>query len=166
MGRKKYTILRTPYGYLGAVYTAKGVAGVVFPEASAKSVKDEVIGNFGDAVRDDVKGSRYRDHLKKYFAGRPSRTSVKLDMEGVSDFDRSVYEAVRTVPFGQTHTYRWIAEKVGGSSKCRAVGQALSRNRYMILVPCHRIVGKEGLGGFSGGMKLKIDLLRLEGRVL
>ena len=68
---------------------------------------------------------------------------------------------VAQIPYGETRSYSWVAERVGSSP--RAVGQALARNPYPLLIPCHRVVGKDGaLGGYTGGQELKMKLLELE----
>ena len=85
-----------------------------------------------------------------------------LDLSGATGFQRRVWGVVAAIPYGETRTYSWVAQQVGGSP--RAVGQALARNPYPLLIPCHRVVAKKGLGGFtgSGGQDLKRSLLELE----
>lgn len=92
-----------------------------------------------------------------------------LDQSQWSEFQQSVYRAISQVPHGETRTYGWVAKKIRKISACRAVGQALKRNPFPILIPCHRIVGNETLGGFMGTddpshpeMHLKKGLLRIE----
>jgi methylated-DNA-[protein]-cysteine S-methyltransferase len=92
---------------------------------------------------------------------------VRLDMEQTPPFERSVYERARTIPPGQTRTYGELARDLGGPpGSARAVGQALGRNPFAIVVPCHRVLAAGGaLGGFSarGGVKTKQRLLAIEG---
>lgn len=73
-----------------------------------------------------------------------------IDMSTVSDFQKRVYEAVLAIPHGETRTYAWVAKKIGKPLAARAVGQALRRNPFPILVPCHRVVSDKSLGGFMG----------------
>ncbi len=91
---------------------------------------------------------------------------VALDMEGVADFDRKVYEVARTIAPGETMSYGAIAARLGDPGAARGVGQALGRNPFAIVVPCHRVVTADGgLGGFSaaGGSATKRRMLEIEG---
>ncbi|MDD4179040.1 MAG: MGMT family protein [Candidatus Margulisbacteria bacterium] len=73
-----------------------------------------------------------------------------------------VYEVVYNIPVGQVRTYGWVAKQIGKPGAARAVGNALNKNPFPIIVPCHRVVAKNGLGGYSGGIKLKRKLLESE----
>ena len=86
-----------------------------------------------------------------------------LDWTGVPPFHRRVYERVHAIPRGQTLTYGGVARAVGSPGAARAVGQAMARNPFPLIVPCHRVVAANNLGGFGGGLALKRRLLRLEG---
>ena len=81
----------------------------------------------------------------------------------MTEFERKVYAIVKGIPKGQVRTYRWVAEQIGNPKAARAVGNALNKNPYPIIVPCHRVVAKNGLGGFSKGIEAKKKLLRGEG---
>ncbi|HQP91506.1 MAG TPA: MGMT family protein [Candidatus Omnitrophota bacterium] len=81
----------------------------------------------------------------------------------ITEFEKKVYEAVRLIPKGQTRSYKWVAEKIGRPKAARAVGNALNKNPFAPVVPCHRVIKSDGsLGGFNGGLKKKIKLLREE----
>jgi methylated-DNA-[protein]-cysteine S-methyltransferase len=91
--------------------------------------------------------------------------SVELDMSGVPPFHRRVYQLIRTIPPGETMSYGEVATLLGSPGAARAVGQALRRNPFALVVPCHRVVAAGGrLGGFSanGGLATKVRLLALE----
>lgn len=97
---------------------------------------------------------------------RRDLSSLRLDMEGVEDFRRRVYEAARGVPSGQTVTYGELARRVGEPSGGQAVGVAMARNPWPVIVPCHRVLPADGsLGGFSapGGVAIKRLMLEIEG---
>ena len=100
-------------------------------------------------------------------AGEPNDLSeVVLDLEGVPDFNRRVYDIARTIPPGKTMSYGDIAKKLGGIARSRDVGQALGRNPCPIVVPCHRVLAAGGKpGGFSanGGVVTKLKMLAIEG---
>jgi methylated-DNA-[protein]-cysteine S-methyltransferase len=88
-----------------------------------------------------------------------------LDLFGVTDFQRRVWNAMRKIPYGETRSYKWLAQKVGDSRKARAVGQACGSNPLPILIPCHRVIREDGgLGGFSAGLHIKRKLLKLESK--
>jgi methylated-DNA-[protein]-cysteine S-methyltransferase len=99
----------------------------------------------------------------QYFAGRQRKFSVPLDLTGWSPFARRVWRVTARIPFGQTRSYAWVADRVGGPNFARAVGGALGSNPIPIIVPCHRVIGARGtLGGFTGGLWLKRWLLEFE----
>jgi len=102
--------------------------------------------------------------LNDYFRGVPVRFDVPLSLRGVSHFERLVWTAARRIPYGAVQTYGWIASKIGKPQAARAVGGALARNPFALVVPCHRIVGSNGkLAGFGAGLAWKQALLNLEG---
>ncbi|HME46802.1 methylated-DNA--[protein]-cysteine S-methyltransferase [Mycobacterium sp.] len=103
------------------------------------------------------------EQLAAYFAGE--RTSFDLDLElGGTEFQRRVWSALQTIPYGETRSYRDIAAQVGAPSAFRAVGLANGRNPIGIIVPCHRVIGAGGsLTGYGGGLDRKRLLLELEG---
>ncbi|NPA57522.1 MAG: methylated-DNA--[protein]-cysteine S-methyltransferase [Epsilonproteobacteria bacterium] len=101
-----------------------------------------------------------RHWLRSYFAGKAPEWVPPLRFP--TPFLASVSEAVMEIPFGQRATYSDIARAVGRPRGYQAVGQALSRNPYMIIVPCHRVVGKRGVGGYGYGVEVKRKLLEFE----
>lgn len=95
--------------------------------------------------------------------GIPDYSQVILDPAIGADFHRRVWDVARTVPYGETRSYKWLAEQVGSPRAYRAAAQAMAKNRFPLIVPCHRIIASDGsLGGFSGGLDLKRTLLALE----
>ncbi len=100
--------------------------------------------------------------LDDYFAGRSTRFDLPLAFRG-TDFQRRVWAALLTIPFGETRSYAEIARQIGRPDACRAVGAANGRNPISIVAPCHRVVGSSGaLTGFAGGLAAKAYLLSLE----
>jgi len=83
----------------------------------------------------------------------------------ITEFEKKVYAACQTVPYGETRTYAWIAQKIGRPRACRAVGNALHKNPFAPAVPCHRVIRSDGtIGGFAAGTAKKIRLLGAEKR--
>jgi methylated-DNA-[protein]-cysteine S-methyltransferase len=116
------------------------------------------------AGRDEALEGRLRRDFRAYFRGEPVIFDYPLDLDAYTAFQQAVWAAMREIPYGQTRSYRWIAERIGKPGAARAVGNACGRNPLPIIQPCHRVVGSKGrLGGFSGGLDLKKALLRLEG---
>ncbi len=99
--------------------------------------------------------------LEAYFEGRQHNLSFPLFIWG-STFEKRVWEIVSQIPYGEVRTYGWVAQKLGKIQASRAVGRALASNPLPIFIPCHRIVARQGLGGFSQGLEIKIFLLELE----
>jgi len=100
--------------------------------------------------------------LNAYFAGSLKKFSVKLAFTG-TEFQKKVWNALVTIPFGETRSYAQIAKQIGHPSAVRAVGAANGKNPISIIAPCHRVIGSNGkLTGFAGGLKAKALLLELE----
>ncbi len=99
--------------------------------------------------------------LEEYFRGERTEFSCDIDLSGLSDFTRRVLDETRKIKYGTTITYSELAHRVG-SKAVRAVGSALSRNPIPIIIPCHRVVSKNGIGGYSSGVDVKRKLLELE----
>ncbi|MDY6966568.1 MAG: methylated-DNA--[protein]-cysteine S-methyltransferase [Halobacteriota archaeon] len=105
--------------------------------------------------------------LKRYFEGLTvDFTRYNVNLSGLSDFERTILNETRAIPYGATTTYSELAEKVGRKKAARAVGNALGKNPLPIVIPCHRVVGKHGIGGYSSGKDIKEKLLKLEGVLL
>ncbi len=100
--------------------------------------------------------------LAEYFAGKRVKFELELDFAG-TDFQKKVWQALLTIPFGETRSYSDIAHQIGNEKAVRAVGAANGRNPISIIAPCHRVIGMNGtLTGFAGGLDAKKILLKLE----
>ena len=102
--------------------------------------------------------------LERYFDGEMTSFPDALDLKG-TDFQKSVWETARTIPWGETRSYSWIAREIGRPRAARAVGQAMRANPAPIIVPCHRVIGEQGdLRGYGGpdGIGMKRELLEIE----
>lgn len=100
--------------------------------------------------------------LNEYFAGKRQIFDLPLDFSG-TEFQQKVWQALLTIPFGETRSYKQIAEQIGNVKAVRAVGAANGKNPISIIAPCHRVVGTNGkLVGFAGGLENKDILLKIE----
>lgn len=163
-------LFETAIGVCGISWTERGITAVQLP-----------------AAREDLTWARLRRHARSarelpappqvasaidgitaVLAGEAADLSqIELDLAGVEPFDRRVADIARTIPAGETLTYGEIATRIGAPGEAREVGAALGRNRFPIIVPCHRVVAANGkLGGFSGpgGPRTKLRLLEIERR--
>ncbi|MBS4210398.1 methylated-DNA--[protein]-cysteine S-methyltransferase [Bacillus sp. FJAT-50079] len=105
----------------------------------------------------------YVHELREYFEGRRKAITLPIDIKGTA-FQHAVWEALKQIPYGQTHSYSDIAERIQKPKAVRAVGSAIGANPVLIAVPCHRVIGKNGsLTGFRAGIEMKEYLLKLEG---
>jgi methylated-DNA-[protein]-cysteine S-methyltransferase len=113
-------------------------------------------------VQDDVKLQPYATELAEYFRGQRKTFTLPVDLYG-TPFQLSVWNALREIPYGRTYSYSEIANLIQKSDAVRAVGTAIGANPALIIVPCHRIIGKNGtLTGYRGGLEMKKQLLQLE----
>ena len=100
--------------------------------------------------------------LTDYFTGKRKEFTLPLDLQG-TEFQLRTWKALQDIPYGETRTYKQIAEVIGCPKGCRAVGLANNRNPIAIIIPCHRVIGTNGsLTGYAGGLDIKEQLLRLE----
>ena len=157
------TIVRThytsPMGGMIVAATDKGLAGVWFegqkhlPGFDAWPVNDQ-----HPMLRTAVQ------QLGEYFAGKRTQFDLPLDLQGGTQFQQSVWQALLRIPAGGTTSYGDISERIGKPAAVRAVGAAVGRNPVSIVVPCHRVLGRDGsLTGYAGGLERKSALLQLEG---
>ena len=113
----------------------------------------------GRAFQTLVKAER---ELKEYFSGKRKKFSVPLNAQGTA-FQKSVWNQLSKIPYGETVSYRDIAIKIKNKKAVRAVGTANGKNPFCIIIPCHRVIAADGsLGGYSGGIQFKKKLLALE----
>lgn len=116
-----------------------------------------------DLVEDAEKLTPYIQQFHEYFEGTRSHFDLPFFYQG-TPFQESIWQALQNIPYGETCSYSDIAQRINNPKAVRAVGGAIGSNPIMIVVPCHRVLGKDGsLTGFSGGLELKKLLLKIEG---
>ena len=150
--------LETPIGPLTITATKKAVTAIRFgtqvPEGSTPCTGAEATPLLRKAA----------EEIGDYFAGSRRKFTLPLAPEG-TPFQQKVWKALRTIPYGETRTYKEIAIQIGHNQSFRAVGMASNRNPIAIVVPCHRVIGYDGkLTGYAGGLDVKEQLLALEKR--
>jgi len=159
----KFATVNTKYGWVAMGGSEAGLALLTLPKSSRKTALSEIKELAADAGEDTSVFSDLPNRLQRYFNGEKILFTDRLDLSGATTFQRAVWKATLSIPYGETRTYAWVAQQMGKPRALRAVGKALARNPLPIIVPCHRVIASSGnLGGFSGGLALKKRLLELE----
>jgi len=171
MRAEGFTLFETAIGACGIAWGARGVVGVQLPESGPAATRKRLERRFPGVSETSAPPpavERARDAITALLDGGPADlSSIVLDMEGLPAFHRRVYEAARLIPPGATRTYGEVAAGIGAPGAARAVGQALGRNPFAVVVPCHRVLAAGGrTGGFSasGGVSTKLRMLAIERR--
>ncbi len=148
---------------------SKKQTGIIFSKLLECYVYVEVSGDGVKSVdfrrSGELKKLPITDDLTLYFSGKPV-DFLKYDvcLEGFTPFEQAVLNEVRKIPYGNRTTYAELAERVGNPRAARAVGNALSKNPVPIVIPCHRVVSKDNIGGYSQDIEIKKRLLKIECR--
>ena len=172
MTGQNFAIFDTSIGRCGIVWGLRGINAVQLPMGSEDKTRTRIHQRHGEIAETPPPAEVQRaiDGIVELLAGKPNDLAdVVLDLEGVPEFNRGVYDIARTIPPGQTLTYGDIAKRLGGVELSRDVGQALGHNPCPIVVPCHRVLAAGGKpGGFSanGGVTTKLKMLAIEGAVV
>jgi O-6-methylguanine DNA methyltransferase len=153
----KASVVLTALGYVAFSYSAIGIYSTTLPkESSEKALK--AIGNIAVQGHPIFEGA-----IKKFIEGR-QKADIKLDTTGIGEFDLKVFSSLKKVKRGTVISYGKLSENAGVEKAARAVGNALNRNRHPLIIPCHRVIKKDGsIGGFAGGVRVKKALLGNEG---
>jgi len=172
MSGHSFAIFDTSIGRCGIAWGPRGINSVQLPMGSEDKTRARIRQRHGDLAEapPPAEVQRAIDGIVELLTGKPNDLAdVVLDLDGVPEFNRGVYDIARRIPPGQTLTYGDIARKLGGVELSRDVGQALGRNPCPIVVPCHRVLAAGGKpGGFSanGGVVTKLKMLAIEGAVV
>lgn len=165
-----YSTFRTRWGWFGLCGNDRGLIRTCLPWKEKQVVEESLLENVDNPTADPGYLKPLQDFVITYFEGSYadfSRVSVCLD--GFTDFQRKVLSALQKVKYGKSITYAKLAEKAGSPKAVRAIGQVMARNPLPLIVPCHRVIRKDGsLGGFSaiGGIDIKKKMLALESTIL
>ncbi|WP_180103953.1 methylated-DNA--[protein]-cysteine S-methyltransferase [Acinetobacter sp. YH12134] len=153
-----FMYMPSPVGRLKLVATDSALVAVIWDNENPKRVRQaELVEQLDHPILLDA-----QQQLNEYFQGQRQTFELPLDFEG-TEFQKKVWQALLNIPFGETRSYRQIAEQVGSPKAVRAVGAANGQNPISIIAPCHRVIGSSGkLVGFAGGLDNKEILLKLE----
>jgi O-6-methylguanine DNA methyltransferase len=154
------------WGWIGLAASERGLRLLTLPVAGRDVALDAVRREYPDTqfVSEDAFLLEVARQVRAYLAGELSEFTVALDLRGQTSFALAVWAVAGCISYGQTRTYRWIADQVGdGPGAYQAVGAALGANPVPLIIPCHRVLGSDGsLHGYAGGLGMKARLLALE----
>ncbi|NQW22693.1 MAG: methylated-DNA--[protein]-cysteine S-methyltransferase [SAR202 cluster bacterium] len=160
----KYHLVELPMGWIALLAGADGLK-----RASLKPSPQETIEDLGadldGAVDEPDSFTQVEACLRRYADGdMTALNQIDLDLSGVTPFFRAAWNACRSIPAGETRSYAWLAAEAGSPLAMRAAGQAMARNRFSLVIPCHRVIASDGgLGGYGGGgLGVKARLLQME----
>ncbi len=169
MNDSGFALFETALGHCGIAWAGKGIVGTLLPESDPAATRARLVRRFGDAhetAPPEMVHRAMRDIAAHLGGARIDYASLILDFDRVGAWEAGVYRAAQAIPHGETLTYGVLAVALGEPGAAQAVGQALGRNPWPIIVPCHRITAADGrTGGFSapGGAVTKLRLLEIEG---
>ncbi|MEN0038045.1 MAG: methylated-DNA--[protein]-cysteine S-methyltransferase [Cellvibrio sp.] len=153
-----HLIIPSPVGQLTLIANDKGLAAVLWENEDPKRVGIDK----GDRSDDFPLLLKTAQQLNEYFNGTRKVFELPLDFHG-TEFQQQVWQALLTIPYGETRSYLQIAQQINNEKSVRAVGAANGKNPISIIAPCHRVIGSSGkLTGFAGGLEAKAFLLQLE----
>ena len=164
-----FALFETAIGACGIAWRHEAIVGLQLPEATRSAAYARLRRRYPDLAQAEPPPAIAAaiGRVTAFLAGAGDDfADLPLDLGAAGEFDRAVYRETRAIPAGSTSTYGAIAARLGDPSHARAVGQALGRNPWPIVVPCHRVTGADGkVGGFSapGGRATKLRLLEIEG---
>ena len=161
-----YSVFKTRWGWTGVVQGENGVKNIILPHPFRQEVEEIIAQRFPNAQQDDAALESLTKTFDDYFKGKKIFPSLPIDWSGNTEFSKKVLTATQNIPRGEVRTYKWLGIYLGKPRSFRAIGNALRRNPFPIVVPCHRVICSDGsLGGFSApsGVSLKRKLLEMEG---
>lgn len=157
-------VCQVSWGWVGFAWSERGLVRTTLPQPTEEEARRQLPrgGETWQPSGLDVAG--FADKLRRYFTGEAVALDEALDPRVGTDFQRRVWGVTRAIPRGETRSYSEVAREAGSRGAARAVGQAMARNPWPVVVPCHRVVGRDGqLTGFGGGITMKERILLMEG---
>lgn len=162
-----YATVASPLGDLLLIASRRGLARLRYPDGDSDSALEELAVRRSPRIIESAAATDpWRREIDEYFAGTRRRFEAPLDWQEITGFRRRVLRATVAVPYGEASDYKSIAGAAGSPAGARAAGNALGANPLPIVIPCHRVLHRDGgLGGYTGGLDRKRVLLALEGAV-
>ena len=162
--KMRYALIETERGWMGILGSEAGLRCIILPQASPEAALSALGARSIGATCDTSFFGDLPYRLRQYLDGEVVSFADKVDLSGATPFQARVWQIARSIPYGETRSYAWVAQQAGMPQAARAVGQALGRNPLPIVVPCHRVIGVKGeLRGFNYGLGMKRCLLEIEG---
>ena len=159
-----YHLVELPMGWMVLLSGDRGLKGASLKPSPQEAIED--VGTALDGAEDDSKVfGDIVQCLHRYSKGEmDALDEIELDLSGVTPFFSSAWKACRSIPPGETRSYAWLAAEAGSPLAIRAAGQSMARNRFSLIIPCHRVIASDGgLGGYGGGgLRVKARLLQME----
>lgn len=158
-----YDGISSPVGEIWIASSEQGLVKIDFPSSEEHFLTDLRKFTPSKPIRDARKFAIIERMLEEYFRGEKVSFDIPLDLRG-TEFQKEVWRAIYKIPYGRLSSYSRVAEEIGRPRAVRAVGKAVGANPLPIVIPCHRIIRADGsLGGYGGGIDLKLYLLSIEG---
>jgi len=164
VSKDRHYMFETPVGWVALLGSNKGLRRLSL-KPTPEEAMDDLGGLSEEATLDQDWFLPVQKGVERYLEGDPrALDDIELDLEQTPRFFRAAWDACREIPAGETRSYAWLAAQAGSPLAVRAAGQAMARNRWPLIVPCHRVIGSNGgLHGYgAGGLKVKAQLLEME----
>jgi methylated-DNA-[protein]-cysteine S-methyltransferase len=162
----EWTAFETQWGWVAVAVSGEGVVRSALPVQEVADLHEEFRAAFGPPTTDSEQSPLLRqtqEELQAYYEGKVMAFTVPLDPGVGTPFQHQVWQELRRLPRGQVTTYGELARRIGKPRSARGVGQAMARNSFPPIVPCHRVIGSDGtLVGFGGGLWMKQAMLQME----
>lgn len=159
-----FDTIHSPIGCLSIIFTDKGIGRIEIGRDPKHPPAVQMTGHASNTIEQKSMAPAWKRQFENYFQGKPVIFNIPLDIFQGTIFRKKVWKTLQKIPYGETRSYRWVAQQMGMPRAPRAVGQANAKNPIPIIIPCHRVIRSDGsLGGFSCGINIKKALLDLEG---
>jgi methylated-DNA-[protein]-cysteine S-methyltransferase len=155
---------QSPIGLIHVAGTSLGLCRIILGRLRKQDVVSFFKKSYGvQPLQREVPWGSIEDELDGYLTGSRTVFSSPIQLIRTTSFDQKVWKVLTQIPYGETRSYHWVAQKIRQPNAARAVGRACGRNPLPIIIPCHRVIAKSGeLGGYTGGIHFKKRLLNLE----
>ncbi|MFH1722924.1 MAG: methylated-DNA--[protein]-cysteine S-methyltransferase [Candidatus Altiarchaeota archaeon] len=156
-----YNVFKTDWGWMGHIYGKKGVKNILLPTQEREDIIRQISFNGLEFPMERKPHKHLEGKIKTFISGLEVEfDDLQMDMSQGTKFQKKVWQTVKKIPFGQTRSYGWVAEKIDIPKAPRAVGNALNKNPLPLAIPCHRVIKSGGeVGGFAQGSSMKEKLL-------